>query len=47
MKESFGLWSKRKDIGDASTYVRKIRREWEKRPDCRIHKKSGGCLGCP
>ncbi|MBM4329690.1 MAG: ribbon-helix-helix protein, CopG family [Deltaproteobacteria bacterium] len=31
LEESFGLWSKRKDIGNTSTYVRKIRREWEKR----------------
>ena len=31
VEKSFGLWSKRKDIGNASVYVRKIRREWEKR----------------
>jgi len=31
VEKTFGLWSKRKDIGNASVYVRKIRREWEKR----------------
>jgi len=30
-KKSFGIWSDRDDIGEASSYVRKIRREWEKR----------------
>jgi hypothetical protein len=29
--KSFGLWSGRKDIGDAPTYVRKTRQEWAKR----------------
>ena len=29
--KSFGLWGRRKDIGDASTYVRKARQEWVKR----------------
>ncbi len=31
VEKSFGLWSKRKDIGNLSVYIRKIRREWEKR----------------
>ena len=31
VEKTFGLWSKRKNIGNASFYVRKIRREWEKR----------------
>jgi len=31
VEKSFGLWSKRKDISNASVYVRKIRREWEER----------------
>jgi hypothetical protein len=29
--KSFGLWSRRKDIGDTSTYVREARQEWTKR----------------
>ena len=31
LAKSFGLWGKRKDIGGTSIYVRKARREWEKR----------------
>jgi hypothetical protein len=29
--KSFGLWSGRKDIGNASTYARKTRQGWVKR----------------
>jgi len=29
--KSFGLWSRRKDIGDTSTYVREAREGWTKR----------------
>ena len=29
--KSFGLWSRRKDIGDSSSYIRKARQEWAKR----------------
>jgi hypothetical protein len=31
LEKSFGLWGQRKDIGGTFTYVRKARREWEKR----------------
>ena len=31
LDQSFGLWRDREDIGDASKYVRRIRKEWEKR----------------
>ena len=31
LERSFGMWGKRKDLGTAPTYVRKVRREWEKR----------------
>lgn len=31
VERSFGIWRSRKDIKDSSVYVRKIRREWEKR----------------
>jgi hypothetical protein len=31
LERSFGAWKSRKDLGDSSGYVRKIRREWEKR----------------
>ena len=31
IEKTFGLWSKRKDIGNSSIYVRKIRREWKER----------------
>lgn len=31
LEKSFGLWSRRKDIGDTSTYVREAREEWTKR----------------
>ncbi len=31
VENTFGLWSKRKDVGNTSVYSRKIRREWEKR----------------
>ncbi len=29
--KSFGFWSRRKDIGEAPSYVRKARQEWAKR----------------
>jgi hypothetical protein len=29
--KSFGLWSRRKDTGDTSAYVREAREEWTKR----------------
>lgn len=31
LEKSFSLRGKRKDLGSTSTYVRKVRREWEKR----------------
>ncbi len=31
LEKSFGLWGRRRDPGSTSAYVRKVRREWEKR----------------
>lgn len=31
VERSFGVWSSRKNMGNSSAYVRKIRREWDKR----------------
>jgi predicted DNA-binding protein len=31
VERSFGIWSHREDIGESSAYVRRIRREWERR----------------
>lgn len=31
LEKSFGIWKDRDDIGKSPAYVRKIRREWERR----------------
>jgi hypothetical protein len=31
LEKSFGIWKDRDDIGKTPAYVRKIRREWERR----------------
>ena len=31
LERSFGIWSKKRNLGKTSVYVRKMRKEWEKR----------------